>query len=463
MPTNPHVNSIYMRKIHMSQTTLQILCFEQPLNMELVAQASVLVTLLTFLVSSSAATSPTNAISFRVDLTHVDAGGSYTLSELLKRAAKRSKSRATWLANGFGPVSVHPSQGEYVLDLAIGTPPLAFTGILDTGSDLIWTQCKTCMRCIPQPSPLFDPFSSASFSTLPCNHKLCRAMAKDEDSACAPNCLYHYHYGDNTDSIGYMGMETFTFGTTKRVRIPHISFGCGLYNDGDIQNSSGVIGFGRGPISLISQLGVGAFSYCFTDNFKDDTTRSPLFFGSLASLTGPNVQSTPLIQLSPSLGPVSSFYYLSLKGITVGNTMLPIPQEAFQVKEDGSGGVIIDSGTAFLMLDSPAYKPFVEAFRSQIKLHPANVTDPQFELCYKIKRPHKQTGIPKLVFHFDGADWKMPQRNYMLMEEEGLLCLVVQESPGLSILGNVQTQNMHVLYDLKKNRLSFAPSKCDQL
>ncbi|XP_020254246.1 aspartic proteinase nepenthesin-2-like [Asparagus officinalis] len=203
------------------------------------------------------------------------------------------------------------------------------------GSDSRLTQCPP-VSCFA-PSPLFDPLRSASFSALPCTHKLCRAMALQDDSACAArDCFYHYHYGDDTDTLGFMGSETFTFGSTKKVSIPSIGFGCGLYNAGDIQNSSGVIGFGRGPISLISQLGVGTFSYCFTDFLDDDPKTSPLFFGTLARLTGPHIRTTRLIRLAQSMQPYSSYYHVSLKAITVGGSLLSIPPEVFQVNKDGS-------------------------------------------------------------------------------------------------------------------------------
>ncbi|XP_020250575.1 aspartic proteinase nepenthesin-1-like [Asparagus officinalis] len=115
------------------------------------------------------------------------------------------------------------------------------------------------------------------------------------------------------------------------------------------------------------------------------------------------------------------------------------------------------------MLDTAAYKPFVQAFRSHVKMRPINTTGiVNFELCYKVKRPPSR--FPALVFHFEGADWEMPLKNYMVFDEEsGLFCLMVIESPGMSTFGNVQTQNMHVLYNLEKDQLSFAPAKCDKL
>jgi len=113
-------------------------------------------------------------------LTHVDAGTSYTKLELLSRAIARSKARVAALQSAAvsAPPVVDPitaarvlvtaSSGEYMVDLAIGTPPLYYTAIMDTGSDLIWTQCAPCLLCADQPTPYFDAKKSATYRALPC-------------------------------------------------------------------------------------------------------------------------------------------------------------------------------------------------------------------------------------------------------------------------------------------------------
>ncbi|TVU38637.1 hypothetical protein EJB05_12021, partial [Eragrostis curvula] len=110
-------------------------------------------------------------------------------------------------------------------------------------------------------------------------------------------------------------------------------------------------------LSLVAQLGFGKFSYCLTNYFETRLT-SPLLFGSLADLTaggrpgGTAVQSTPLLQAAQS----ATFYYVSLEGISIGNTRLPIPRHVFELQSDGTGGVFFDSSTTFTGLDERAFR-----------------------------------------------------------------------------------------------------------
>ncbi|XP_072984644.1 aspartic proteinase nepenthesin-1-like [Typha latifolia] len=409
------------------------------------------------------------SLDIRMDLTHVDAAGNFTKFELVQRMALRSKARATrLLSTATDPISaadvpVFRGEGEYLIDLTIGTPPLPFSAILDTGSDLIWTQCKPCNQCFSQPTPLFDPSNSSSFSTLSCGSSLCKSLT---NSACQQQeCVYYYPYGDKSSTSGVLSSETFILGSQNKVAVPNLGFGCGVLQQGDFSNASGLVGFGRGPLSLVSQLGVTQFSYCFTS--FNETISSTLLFGSPADLnssTNIQIQTTSLIT-NPL---IPSFYYLSLNGITVGNTLLPIPKSAFALKQNGTGGFIIDSGTSVTQLNSDAYKVVKTAFLSQIKLPVANGSSVglELDLCFALpSSAAAKVDVPKLVFHFEGADLELPRENYMI-EDSGLMCLVMSEwssdLPG-SILGNFQQQNMRILYDLENNNLSFAPAQCDQL
>jgi hypothetical protein len=70
---------------------------------------------------------------FRVALTHVDSKSNFTQIELLNRAAARSTHRLSRLMGMqlFSSTnissSVHgPTEGEYLMDLAIGNPPVSF-------------------------------------------------------------------------------------------------------------------------------------------------------------------------------------------------------------------------------------------------------------------------------------------------------------------------------------------------
>ncbi|PSS26609.1 Aspartic proteinase [Actinidia chinensis var. chinensis] len=424
--------------------------------------------LILILVSPSCSTSrralDNHKNGFRITLKHVDSGGNFTKFERLERAMKRGRHRlqrlsALALESKDSQVEspVYPGNGEFLMKLAIGTPPVSYAGIMDTGSDLIWTQCKPCQQCFDQPTPIFDPKKSSSFSKVSCSSKLCEALPM---SSCKDGCEYLYTYGDYSSTQGVLASETFTF---NKVSIPEVGFGCGEDNEGSgFSQGAGLVGLGRGPLSLVSQLGEAKFSYCLTS--IDETKTSTLLIGSLASVNSSNgggeIKTTPLIQ-NPSQ---PSFYYLSLEGITVGDTNLPIKESTFALNEDGSGGLIIDSGTTITYLEESAFDLVKKEFISQIKLPVDNSGSTGLDLCFTLPSGSTDVEVPKLVFHFNGADLALPGENYMIADSSmGLVCLAMGSSSGMSVLGNVQQQNMLVVHDLAKETISFVPTKCDQL
>ncbi|KAJ4793795.1 Aspartic proteinase nepenthesin-1 [Rhynchospora pubera] len=417
--------------------------------------------LLIYFLAPTSSTSP----DIRLNLKHVDTGSGYTKLELLQRAAVRSSNRAARVFAGHRGFSGHitaqepvePHEGEYLIELAIGTPGQAVLLTLDTGSDLIWTQCQPCLICFNQSFPLYNPTVSSTYYKYPCSGKLCNALSL---SACHEECMYGYGYGDNSTTFGILSSESFTLGSTdSAVTVQDVGFGCGVLNRGIFLNESGIAGFGRGALSLASQLGVGKFAYCLTSFDQNNT--SPLFMGSLAKLHGP-VQTTPI--LTNPTNP--TFYYLSLKGITVGTRRLKLPKSVFQLKKNGKGGVILDSGTAITRMAQGAFQQVKRAFVSQTKLKVARDLTGIFDLCFLAppsNSSHKVI-VPRLVFHFDGADMEFPQDNYINIDQDtGLLCLLILESDEETIIGNIQQQNMKILYDLEKERLSFVPAQCDRL
>ncbi|KAI3518457.1 hypothetical protein L1887_07231 [Cichorium endivia] len=412
---------------------------------------------------------------FRVSLTHVDSGKNLTKFERLQRGVKRGNLRLERLINNMmASLSVdsssqvtspvHAGNGEFLMNLAIGTPPEKYSAIMDTGSDLIWTQCKPCTKCFDAPTPVFDPKKSSSFSKVSCSNSLCKALPTSDCGS--DGCEYLYSYGDYSSTQGILATETFMF---DKVSVPAVGFGCGEDNEGSgFNQGGGLVGLGRGPLSLVSQLKKSTFSYCLT-SINDDTSSgnptSTLVMGSLAShIVNDTGFTTPLIK-NPSQ---PSFYYLSLQGISVGNVHLPIKKSTFAIDSDGSGGVIIDSGTTITYLEESAFNMVKKEFVSQMKLNVDDSSSTGLDLCFELPTDdgsgETTIEIPKLVFHFDGASLDLPGENYMIGDANaGVVCLAMGGSSGISIFGNIQQQNMMVVHDLEKETLSFIPTKCDQL
>ncbi|XP_034569793.1 aspartic proteinase nepenthesin-1 [Setaria viridis] len=341
--------------------------------------------------------------------------------------------------------------GAYDMELSIGTPPQKLTALADTGSDLIWTKCGACASCEPQGSPSYFPDKSSSFSKLPCSARLCSALKEESPTttcgAGGAECDYKYSYGLEEDSDhytqGYLGTETFTIGGDV---VPGIGFGCTNMSEGGYGAGSGLVGLGRGPLSLVSQLNAGAFSYCLT---SDASKASPLLFGSLAALSGGGIQSTPLLGSSV-------FYAVNLRTISIG----------FSKTSGVDGGVVFDSGTTLTYLAEPAYRQAMLAVVLQTDLAPASDRD-GFEACFYYDEPSDgriEEAVPSMVLHFDGgANMVLPVRNYFVDVGGGVVCWVVQRSPSVSIIGNVMQVDFHVLHDVDKSVLSFQPANCDSL
>ncbi|PVH32788.1 hypothetical protein PAHAL_9G486600 [Panicum hallii] len=392
--------------------------------------------------------------------------------------AVRSKARAARLLSGRAPASARVDPGaytgvvpdtEYLVHLAIGTPTQPVQLTLDTGSDLVWTQCRPCPACFAQTLPYFDPPNSSTFGALPCDSPMCDDLAW---SSCGKQnwgnrtCVYVYAYADNSITTGSLDADTFTFAagdSSGEASVPGLAFGCGIFNNGIFtSNETGIAGFGRGALSLPSQLKVDNFSHCFTTITGSEP--STVLLGLPADLYGGAVQSTPLVQNFSSL----TAYYLSLKGITVGETRLPIPESAFALRQDGTGGTVIDSGTGMTSLPRGAYELMHDAFVAQARLPVDNATSSLLsQLCFSAPRRARPGDVPRLALHFEGATLELPRENYMFEFEDAgggsFTCLAVNAGDDLTIIGNYQQQNLHVLYDLVGNTLSFVPAQCNRL
>ncbi|CAL5072358.1 unnamed protein product [Urochloa decumbens] len=433
---------------------------------------------LAVLISLVCATLAAGAAGVRVELTRMHSGPGVTASQFVREALRRDMLRhnARRLAASddgtvSAPTRMNSPSGieEYLMTLAIGTPPVHYPAIVDTGSDLIWTQCAPCSdQCFKQPSPLYNPASSTTFGLLPCGSPL--SMCEE---AAAPGCSCPYNSYNQTYGKGWtagvQGTETFTFGSTPadQTRVPNITFGCSnASSSGDWNGSSGLVGLGRGAVSLVSQLGAGRFSYCLTP-FQDTNSTSTLLLGPSASLDGiTGVGSTPFVA-SPATAPMNTYYYLNLTGISLGTMALSIPPKAFSLKADGTGGLIIDSGTTITLMANAAYQKVRAAVVSLVTL-PTSADGSAatgFDLCYALPSPTSAPpAMPSMTLHFDGADMVLPSDSYM-MQDSGVWCLAMQNQTDgeVNILGNYQQQNMHILYDVRHETLSFAPAECSTL
>ena len=365
--------------------------------------------------------------------------------------------------------------GEYFMDVFIGTPPKHYSLILDTGSDLNWIQCVPCHDCFEQNGPYYDPKESSSFRNIGCHDPRCHLVSSpDPPQPCkAENqtCPYFYWYGDSSNTTGDFALETFTVNLTSPTgksefkRVENVMFGCGHWNRGLFHGASGLLGLGRGPLSFSSQLQSlygHSFSYCLVDRNSDTNVSSKLIFGEDKELLNhPELNFTTLV--GGKENPVDTFYYVQIKSIMVGGEVLNIPEGTWNMTSDGVGGTIVDSGTTLSYFAEPAYQIIKDAFVKKVKGYAIVQDFPILDPCYNVSGVEK-IELPDFGILFaDGAVWNFPVENYFIrLDPEEVVCLAILGTPrsALSIIGNYQQQNFHVLYDTKKSRLGYAPMNC---
>jgi hypothetical protein len=191
-------------------------------------------------------------------------------------------------------------------------------------------------------------------------------------------CVYTVHYGDKSVTTGVLGVDTFTFASA--VVVPNVTFGCGMLNNGNfMSNETGIAGFGRGPLSLPSQLKVDNFSYCFTD--MKGSKPSPVLLG----LPPADTYSSSVVQTTP----------LTAEGHhrRVGHARHPGVHVRVDQERDGRDRHRLRH-RAITMLPPRVYRLVRDAFVSQVKLRRTRKNDDDGMLCF---------AVPRLVFHFEGA------------------------------------------------------------
>nr|GLL40983.1 aspartyl protease AED3-like [Ipomoea trifida] len=338
----------------------------------------------------------------------------------------------------------------YIVRANIGTPPQTLLLAMDTSNDAAWVPCSGCVGC-PSSSALFDQSKSTTFQDVACGAPQCSQVP---NPACEGNvCGFNLTYGGSTIAAN-LSQDTVTLAADS---VAGYTFGCILRATGSSVPPQGLLGLGRGPLSLLSQtqsLYQSTFSYCLP-NYK-----SPNFTGSLR--LGPvgqpqRIKFTPLLKnpRRPSL------YYVNLIGIKVGRGLVNIPPGSFTFDPATGAGTIIDSGTVFTRLVQPAYEAVRDEFRRRMGPNATVSSLGGFDTCYTVP-----ITIPSLTFLFAGMNVTLPPDNFLIHSSSGsTTCLAMAAAPGnvnsvLNVIANLQQQNHRILFDVPNSRLGVARETC---
>ncbi|VFR02416.1 unnamed protein product [Cuscuta campestris] len=430
--------------------------------------------------------------AFTIELVHRDSPASPLYDTLLsqrqrmKSAFRHSLGRLVRTGGGDSPASVRvlpDPKGTYLVRFSVGAAPSATVrlAVADTGSDLIWLQCRPPCRgvhCSGQNDSLvFSPGASRTYKPVHCRSKECTGLPGSRCGRAHKTCLYYARYNDGTYSHGEIAKDTFTLDLSppaervdfptgdlrtaaamsfseKRhnVSFPDIIFGCGESNHFGNNDTevSGIVGLGSSPYSLVNQIGGLRFSYCLVP-LSHLNVSSKLQFGSLRpalALQGlPGVVSTPLV-----LKPQATFYYLTLLGISVEN------QTLVESATTSQGNIYIDSGTTFTFLPTNMYAGLEEMVKKSIRLEPMKPNPRRFlGLCYEDLAPEH---VPTMRARFEGGEVRLNPANTFVNIGDGVGCLAFAPTKGVPVFGNVAHTNFLVEYDLEKMVVSFMPTDC---
>lgn len=355
-------------------------------------------------------------------------------------------------------IIAHDYMGPYyVMSYSIGTPPFQLYGAMDTGSDGIWFQCKPCKPCLNQTSPMFNPSKSSTYKNIHCSSPTCKRF---ENSHCSSNhkrkCEYKVSYLSKSMSQGDVGIDTLTLNSNdgSPISFSRIVMGCGHKNSLKTEggNTSGIIGFGRGPLSLISQLSSsinGKFSYCLVPLFSNANSSSRLNFGDTAVVSGSEVVSTPLVG--------NTGYFTNLEAFSVEDHIIKFNDSS--LIPDKEGNTIIDSGSTLTILPEDVYSQLESTVASMIKLKRVKDPNQQLSLCYKSTL--KTDKVPIITAHFRGANVTLNAVNTFIEINHEVMCFAFSSSiVPFAIYGNVAQQNFLVGFDTLNNIISFKPKDC---
>ncbi|KAM3269455.1 aspartyl protease family protein 2 [Capsicum chacoense] len=369
--------------------------------------------------------------------------------------------------------------GQYFVDLRIGTPPQRLLLVADTGSDLVWVTCSACRNCSARPArSAFLARHSSTYRPYHCYNKQCRLVPNPNGGACSHTrlhspCRYQYSYSDGSETKGFFSTETTMLNASsgRPVKFKNFAFGCSFEASGpsitgpSFNGAQGVMGLGRGSISLASQLGRrfgNRFSYCLMDYTMSPSPTSYLLIGKSTMVNYSKKMSyTPMIS-NPF---TSTFYYIGIEGVYIEDVKLRIRPSVWAIDEMGNGGTVMDSGTTLTFLAEPAYRLIVSAFKRLVTLPEADERTAGFDLCVNVSGEARPS-FPKLSFRLSGNSiLAPPPGNYFIDTAEDVKCLALQPlsaASGFSVIGNLMQQGFMFEFDRDRSRIGFTRHGCGQ-
>ncbi|KAI0523479.1 hypothetical protein KFK09_005874 [Dendrobium nobile] len=347
------------------------------------------------------------------------------------------------------------TNGYYTTRLYIGTPPQEFALIVDSGSTVTYVPCSSCVQCGIHQDPRFRPEHSSTYEPVKCNIN-CNCDKKKMQ------CTYERQYAEMSSSSGLLAQEVISFGKESELMPQRAIFGCENSESGDLfnQHADGIIGLGRGQLSIVDQLvKKGAISDSFSLCYGG------MDIGGGAMVLG-GIPLPPGMVFSHSDPTRSPYYNIELKEIHVAGKSLHLNPRIF----DGKHGTVLDSGTTYAYLPQEAFIAFKDALTSKLgKLQKVNGPDPNYkDICFAGAGRDPLKSFPEVDMVFEnGKTLKLAPENYLFRHSkiDGAYCLGVFQNGNdpTTLLGGIIVRNTLVTYDRQNERIGFWKTNCSEL
>ncbi|CAN6363088.1 unnamed protein product [Urochloa humidicola] len=365
------------------------------------------------------------------------------------------------------PPAYHPAAVYMDVEVGTGAGKLEFVLRVSAKCPLTWLQCKPCSPMTPQMQHLFDPAASPTYHAFTSASPRCRKPPYQHDPRTG---LCAFEFGGDLSVRGFVSTDHFHVIGRGGVD-PFYAFGCAhsTWKFDDSEGAAGVLSIGRAPGSFATQAaarGMTRFSYCLSGEIKTRRQGFLRFGADVPSESGTRYRSTGILPPQAQQGGAhdDSAYYVSLVGVSVGERRLTgVRPEMF-----ASGGCIVDIGAPVTELVESAYRVVEEAVWSDLERHGAERVEQQVEYGLCVRATAAVRGrLPSLSLHFAGEEDATlviaPEQLFVIVDDEQagqqVACLAMV--PGRrTVIGALQQVGTRFVFDLKEDKIFFAPESC---
>lgn len=243
-----------------------------------------------------------------------------------------------------------------------------------------------------------------------------------------------------------------------------------LLVNGLASGAKGMLGLGRGRISLPSQIATSfggvhrKFAACLSSNdgFIVSGEGVPL----LRSDASNSLTYTPLI--SNQEGTLED-YYINVKSIKINGKRLSLNASKLSMDHRGKGGTKLSTIVPYTTMETTIYETFAKAYDTAAAA--MNVTRvasvAPFGVCFSsdgVDKTRVGAAVPAvdLVMQSEMVRWRIHGRNSMVEVSEGVMCLGFVDgglSPEASIvMGGYQLEDHLLEFDLATSMFGFSSS-----